>query len=1114
MSNIKLHRNTNENVRIAQISDIHWRGQQRHEEYTLAFEKLFTQLKEQDVHAIVCTGDTFHTKTQNITPEIIDKLVWMLRELAKIAPLHFILGNHDGNLANEDRQDAISPLINAMGGGYRTYFYKNSGTYPLITKTVVSVENNQTWTQQESLVQSGWLSVYSLFDKEGWDTIEPKSESDFFDIALFHGSINGCLTDGDFQMTECDMDVSFFQKYDLVMLGDIHKQQFLGWRANGGDSKDMKPWIGYPGSLIQQDYGELEKKGWYLWTLNPGGIQKKRKWSVDFVELPNEMPFVTTPWVEDVPTTVKGLLEARNNNVKNHRVRISTKQNISQLETSLLYKEIREKLGAVEVAFKQEKQDNITTIETDTVSVSKRNLCSDSEALYKLYLEYVKNSNGKHVLNEAQLKKAEEYIVDYVKRLAENLEDDVTRDVIWSLKGMKFSNLYRYGEGNTLNFQNMNGIINISGPNRIGKSSIVGSLMYGLYNTTDRASVKSAQIINRKKKEGSASILINVGGTDYLIERKTSKIASKKRPVEDEDKALTSLQLYRLTPNGKTVELNPENDIKRSDTDKIVRRLIGSSEDFLMTAFSSQNDINRFIKAGPTVRKEILNRFLDLDIFKKLFLFADKDFSDIESKIGRYNLAEWETTMFQLKKQSEEKTLKIDTLRLVIEDFRSDLEDKKLWLKNNQVLNQQDLYRQTKSLEGEVVSLQKEINRLNKSLEATIVELEKSKKELDILQALIVKEDTINFLRNTIELLQKARKSLSEMKSVLNADKTKVDSMKKSVRKLDTVPCGDSFPECRFIHDSHEDKKNLAATEASVEVMVEALAAAEKNVRDLENENYEDRLRIHTQRLQTLAMLQQKIPSSEKEINLLTNNLNVTAEILITKEVLVAELREKLDTINNTLFEERVIEAKTLEKLISSKDQELQNILISLGMDKNKISQMDGQKEECKILLEQLKVYDSVREAFSKNGIPAMVLKTQLPAINMELNKILSGVVDFTVSLETEMNGVNTLDVFITDAHDKRVGELASGMEEMIISLALRVALINLSSLPKPDFLIIDEGFGALDAENRATCMRLLTLLKERFKAILIISHFPEIKGIADKIIEIKNVNGESLVQA
>ena len=70
-------------------------------------------------------------------------------------------------------------------------------------------------------------------------------------------------------------------------------------------------------------------------------------------------------------------------------------------------------------------------------------------------------------------------------------------------------------------------------------------------------------------------------------------------------------------------------------------------------------------------------------------------------------------------------------------------------------------------------------------------------------------------------------------------------------------------------------------------------------------------------------------------------------------------------------------------------------------------------------------------------------------------------------------------------------------------SLAIRVALINVSTLPKTSMLIIDEGFGALDETNLESCGKLLTSFKKWFKNIIIISHIDAIKDIVDNSIEI-----------
>ena len=72
---------------ICQISDVHWRTQARHKEYTEAFESLFKLLKEKvKPDLIINTGDFYHTKTSSISPEIIERLSWCFNELASIAP--------------------------------------------------------------------------------------------------------------------------------------------------------------------------------------------------------------------------------------------------------------------------------------------------------------------------------------------------------------------------------------------------------------------------------------------------------------------------------------------------------------------------------------------------------------------------------------------------------------------------------------------------------------------------------------------------------------------------------------------------------------------------------------------------------------------------------------------------------------------------------------------------------------------------------------------------------------------------------------------------------------------------------------------------------------------
>ena len=81
-------------------------------------------------------------------------------------------------------------------------------------------------------------------------------------------------------------------------------------------------------------------------------------------------------------------------------------------------------------------------------------------------------------------------------------------------------------------------------------------------------------------------------------------------------------------------------------------------------------------------------------------------------------------------------------------------------------------------------------------------------------------------------------------------------------------------------------------------------------------------------------------------------------------------------------------------------------------------------------------------------------------------------------------------------------------MERFISSLAIRVALLKASNLPKSNFLIIDEGMGSLDSEYLHGMQLMFDLLKAQFDYVVVISHLDNIRDMVDNIIEIKKVNG------
>ena len=89
---------------------------------------------------------------------------------------------------------------------------------------------------------------------------------------------------------------------------------------------------------------------------------------------------------------------------------------------------------------------------------------------------------------------------------------------------------------------------------------------------------------------------------------------------------------------------------------------------------------------------------------------------------------------------------------------------------------------------------------------------------------------------------------------------------------------------------------------------------------------------------------------------------------------------------------------------------------------------------------------------------------------------------------------------------------MTSGFEKFALSLAIRVALINVSNLPRPNFLIIDEGIGVMDADNLSNLPALFNYLKSRFDFVMIVSHIESLRDMVDTFIEISKENGYSKV--
>jgi exonuclease SbcC len=261
---------------------------------------------------------------------------------------------------------------------------------------------------------------------------------------------------------------------------------------------------------------------------------------------------------------------------------------------------------------------------------------------------------------------------------------------------------------------------------------------------------------------------------------------------------------------------------------------------------------------------------------------------------------------------------------------------------------------------------------------------------------------------------------------------------------------------------------------------------------------------MHTKLTIDLSKKQTEIVKIENSIESLTTTIKPARTRL-------CELEEALKNDENVEVVSLRSEIDVLTKKIAQFDSEKIQLASKIGKLNSELEKLNDEKDARESVLQKMKVHELIATAFSRKGVPSVVVASQMPAINAEISKILSGIVDFTVELEIDDES-DSMEVYINYGDSRRIIELGSGMEKMISSIAIRVALINISSLPKTDMFIIDEGFGALDDTGVEACNRLLTSLKRYFKTVIVITHVDGVKDAADIVLEITKNEKDSKV--
>ena len=1048
-------------IKIAHVSDIHVRKLKYHKEYRVVFQRLYEKLRELKPDIIVNTGDTFHTKL-DLSPEAIRMMSELFTKLADIAPYYMILGNHDMNLKNGARLDAITPIVENLNHP-NLHFIKN-------TETIEVAEGID-------------LRVLSIVDPENWPETLP---DDRVNIALYHGSIAGSTTDTGWVMTHGDINIETLTKYDYGLLGDIHKTH----QKIDNDGK-----CAYPGSLIQQNHGETPDKGFLLWE-----IEDKDTFTCKHHQIENPKPFIT------IQLTPKGKMPRRADPPKGARLRLVSNNNLPLSTMKRAIDIAKHRFKPEVVTFLNRAAGERGNVEDITDTLKTENL-RDIDVQEELMDEYLKDYQA----DASTIEMVYELNRKYKKQVEDT--EEVSRNVNWKLSNFEFDNLFNYGEDNSVSFDKLNGIVGIFGKNYSGKSSIVDGLLWTVFNTTSKNERKNVNVINQNRPSCRGKVTIEVGHNIYTIERTAEKYTKKlKGEVTEEAKTDLNFEVFDKT----TDEVRSLNGLSRPQTDANIRKHFGTIDDFLVSSLASQHGALAFIDEGSTRRKEIIAKFLDLEVFEQKFKLAKDDCSDLKGALKRLESREYEE---EVKDATEE----LESMREALSTHEGTCEelDQEIIQLTTECVKLNDMIESIPAEIIDIVATRKDIKQKQARVKSLTSENKKSEIDLGVKNGLYEKVekfiagvdiDTLTETQNNINKLEGDKQTHEHNLAILI---TEINDIEKKSHLLDDIPCGTQFSTCKFISDANVAVANLLHVENDRDDISKNIKEIESDINDLGPVEVARQIDQHTLIVEKRNDIANDIASINLSIERNTSSIDRMGYELKELESKKQEYDENKEAIEN--LEELNVELGTCEANLTSarlqctecREQTLE-LYKSVGSLEQKVETIESQKQEYIDLQEEYSAYDLYMRCMHTSGIAYDIIKRKLPVINQEVAKVLANIVEFEVFFE---DSGKKFDIFIKHPrHEPRPIEMASGAEKSLAAIAIRLALLGVSSLPKSDLFALDEPGTALDETNMEGFIRILELIKVYFKNVLLISHLDSLKDCVDMQIEIDKKDGYARV--
>jgi DNA repair exonuclease SbcCD ATPase subunit len=659
----------------------------------------------------------------------------------------------------------------------------------------------------------------------------------------------------------------------------------------------------------------------------------------------------------------------------------------------------------------------------------------------------------------------------------------------WAIKWIMIDNFLSFGEQNYVPFSRLNGltIVNSIPANQGGKTTLtIDAIKFLLHGSTTKTDTNE-QIFNTYSEKNELVVrgMIEIEGEETIIERKMRRTSKKGGGWT----VVNKVNYYKIQPDGEEEELNEE-DAKQ--TTKKLKESIGTEKDFEMLVLATEKNLDELIGLTTSESGKILTRLIGLEVL------------EMKEAIARTMYNE-----FSKKKKSNE--YDVITLNQEIDDH------------NEKIVNyndlESDLNETLESTKESLEQLKTEKDRLLNSkekIDVTISELNPQRLEEDV-KTLTDKgvelSGKVTTIKSEIEEIGKIEfdedrhHELTKLGSKLNMDKAVKEAESKRLQKVvSDLVAGGICQSCNRKLDDVDNSAHIAKHELEIEKINKEVKELTdellKSIEELEGLNETkkiadsvgkkeldiDRLEVEMGSLRN-QIVAKKNDLKKYKLNLEAIELNRSVDIAVSKIITDISVKEykKDETIRSL---ERVQnELRTNAEHIVTKTKLIETI----------------KKEE-----EVDKIFKIYIELVGKKGISKLVLRSVLPIINSEVQRLLEDVVDFEI--EIFINDKNDVQFLLVKDGVSKLLKSGSGLEKTAASLALRAVLGKLSTLPMPNFITFDEVLGKVAPENLEKLKLLFDKVKDMYDIVFFITHNDIVKDWADNVVTVVKNNNLSKI--